>query len=195
MTYKFLKDNELGLNIEATPLTKATPVNLACHTYWNLAGHNSGDIFSHKFQLFASRITPVDGELIPTGEIKNIRGTAYDFLELREIGSRFKEVKGGYDINYVLDSKRDMKKVAVVQDSKSGRKMEILSNQAGVQFYSSNMLDNVKGKDGTVYRRYAGIALETQGFPDSVNHPNFPSQIVKPGENYKHTMVFRFSAE
>lgn len=197
MTYLLINENELGVKMEAIPLTKPTPVNLALHTYWNLAGHNSGDILSHKLQLFASHITPVDDELIPTGEIKNIKGTAYDFLEPREIGSRFDELSEGYDINYVLDDKESehLKKVAVVEESKSGRKMEVWSNQVGVQFYSSNMLDDVKGKDGAVYRKYAGIALETQGFPDAVNHPNFPSQVLNPGDKYENVMVFRFTSD
>lgn len=181
----------------AKPLNKATPVNLASHTYWNLAGQNSGDIMSHTIQLLASKITPVNDKLIPTGQIVAVEGTAYDFRQPREIGSKFSELPEGYDINYVLDgtSKEHLNKAAVVKDGKSGRRMELWTNKPGVQFYTSNMLNNVKGKGGYVYKKHAGLCLETQGFPDSVNHPNFPSQIVKPGETYEHIMVYRFTAD
>ncbi|KAJ7956362.1 Aldose 1-epimerase [Quillaja saponaria] len=196
VTYMFSGDNRLAVRMEAKALNKATPVNLAQHTYWNLAGHSSGDILSHNVQLFASQITPVDDQLIPTGEIVNVKGTPYDFLQPHEIGSLINKLPNGYDINYVLDSTSDehFKKVAVVQESVSGRKMELWTNQPGVQFYTSNMLKSEKGKDGAIYKKYAGICLETQGFPDSVNHPNFPSQIINPGETYEHVMVYRFTA-
>lgn len=197
VTYMFIDTNKLALKMIAKPLNKATPVNLASHTYWNLAGHNSGNIMSHTIQLFASKITPVDKELIPTGKIIPVEGTAYDFLQPRQIGSKFGDLPDGYDINYVIDGSNmaHLNKVAVVQDTKSGRMMELWSNKPGVQFYTSNMLHNVKGKGGYVYQKHAALCLETQGFPDSVNHPNFPSQIVNPGENYEHVMVYRFTAQ
>ncbi|XP_027121776.1 uncharacterized protein [Coffea arabica] len=196
VTYMIIGGNRLGLKMEATPLDKSTPINLASHSYWNLAGHGSGDIFSHDIQLFASKITPVDDKLIPTGQIVPVQGTPYDFLQSRSIGSKFNELPSGYDINYVVDyvPNGHVHKVAVVQEPKSGRKMELWSNKPGVQFYTSNMLNDTLGKDGATYHRYGGLALETQGFPDSVNHPNFPSQIVNPGENYLHVMVYRFTA-
>ncbi|XP_002511545.2 galactose mutarotase [Ricinus communis] len=196
VTYSIIGTNRLGVKMIAKPKDKPTPVNIALHTYWNLGGHNSGDIFSHTIQIFGSKITPVDKDLIPTGEIKSMEGTPYDFLQPRTIGSRFKELPDGYDMNYVLQDLNPghLKKAAVVKDSVSGRTMELWTNKPGLQFYTSNMLDNVEGKDGAVYKRYAGIALETQGFPDSVNHPNFPSQIVNPGETYEHIMVYRFTA-
>lgn len=197
VTYSLIDTNKLALKMVAKPQNKATPVNLASHTYWNLAGHNSGNILSHTIQLFASKITPVDKQLIPTGKIIPVKGTAYDFCQPREIGSKFNELPDGYDINYVIDgsNKAHLNKVAVVQDRKSGRKMELWSNKPGVQFYTSNMLHNVKGKGGYVYQKHAAMCLETQGFPDSVNHPNFPSQIVNPGETYEHVMVYRFTAQ
>lgn len=196
VTYMFIESNKLSVHMKAKSLNKPTPVNLALHTYWNLGGHDSGDIFSHKIQIFGSHITPVDDDLIPTGKITPVEGTPYDFLDAREIGSKFKELPGGYDINYVLDNPNPnhLKRVAVVQENVSGRKMELWTNQPGVQFYTSNMLGHVKGKGGFVYSNYAGLCLETQGFPDSVNHPNFPSQIVYPGETYEHVMVYRFTA-
>ncbi|CAK9155694.1 unnamed protein product [Ilex paraguariensis] len=197
VTYMLIERNKLAIKMEAKSLNKATPVNLASHTYWNLGGHNSGDILSHTIQLFASKITPVNDELIPTGEIATVKGTPYDFLHPRSIRSKFNDLPSGYDINYVLDSSsnKHLKKVAVVEEGKSGRKMELWSNQPGVQFYTSNMLKDTKGKGGYVYSKYGAFCLETQGFPDSVNHPNFPSQIVNPGETYKHVMVYRFTAD
>ncbi|XP_061953009.1 uncharacterized protein LOC133675599 [Populus nigra] len=169
--------NKLAVRMWAKPLNKPTPVNLALHAYWNLGGHNSGDILSHTIQLFGSEVTPVDEELIPTGEIVNVKDTPYDSLQAREIGSMFNQLPDGYDINYVLDDLNlgHFMKVAVVQESVSGRKLELWTNQPGVQFYTSNMLDNVKGKGGCVFAKHAGICLETQVFPDAVNHPYFPS--------------------
>ncbi|PIN20631.1 putative mutarotase [Handroanthus impetiginosus] len=197
VTYLLIGENKFGIKMEAKSLTKPTPINLASHTYWNLGGHNSGNILSHIIQLQASRITPVDDKLIPTGEISPVRGTAYDFLEPRTIGSKFNELPEGYDINYVLDrtgSGIHFTKVASVWDEKSGRKLEMRTDQPGVQFYTSNMLKDTVGKGGFVYKKCAGFCLETQGFPDSVNHRNFPSQIVNPGQSYRHVMVYRFTA-
>ncbi|KAJ1384497.1 Glycoside hydrolase-type carbohydrate-binding [Sesbania bispinosa] len=196
VTYLLIGANKLGVRMIATPVDKATPVNLAQHTYWNLRGHDSGDILSHKVQIFGSQITPVDDLLIPTGELKSVKGTPFDFLEPKEVGSQINDLPGLYDINYVLDpsSPHHLRKVAVVKDDVSGRKLELWSNQPGVQYYTSGMLKDTLGKGGVTYHRYAGIALETQGFPDSVNHPNFPSQIVRPGETYKHFMLYRFTA-
>ncbi|KAK9278373.1 hypothetical protein L1049_027938 [Liquidambar formosana] len=197
VSYMLIETNKLAVKMEAKPLNKATPVNLALHAYWNLGGHNSGDIFSHNVQLFASKITPVNDQLIPTGEILPVKGTPYDFLQPHEIGSRFNQLPNGYDINYVLDNggSKHLKKAAVVHESKSGRMLELWTSAPGVQFYTSNKLGNVKGKGGFVYSNHAAFCLETQGFPDSVNHPNFPSQIVNPGETYEHVMLFRFTAK
>ncbi|KAL0286042.1 UNVERIFIED_CONTAM: Aldose 1-epimerase [Sesamum angustifolium] len=197
VTYMLIDTNKLGIKMQAKSLNKPTPVNLASHTYWNLGGHTSGDILSHTIQLRASRITPVDDKLIPTGEISPVKGTPYDFLEPRKIGSKFTELPDGYDINYVLDRTGDGKhftKVATVHEEKSGRKMELWTDQPGVQFYTSNMLPDTVGKGGFVYKKHAAFCLETQGFPDSVNHPNFPSQILVPGVEYRNVMVYRFTA-
>ncbi|XP_010547806.1 PREDICTED: aldose 1-epimerase-like [Tarenaya hassleriana] len=195
VTYMLMETNKLGVKMEAKPLSKPTPINLALHTYWNLKGQSSGDILSHDIQLFASHITPVDDQLIPTGKISAVAGTPYDFLGSRPIGSRIDELPGGYDINYVIDGESGhLRRTAVVTESVSGRRMELWSNQVGVQFYTSNMLTSVRGKGGYVYSKYGGLCLETQGFPDSVNHENFPSQIVNPGDTYLHVMVFRFTA-
>uniref|UniRef100_A0A7N0V0I8 Aldose 1-epimerase n=1 Tax=Kalanchoe fedtschenkoi TaxID=63787 RepID=A0A7N0V0I8_KALFE len=197
VTYMFVRNNGIGIKMEARPLDKPTPVNLALHAYWNIRGHNSGTILDHQIQIFANSITPVDGGLIPTGQITPVQNTAFDFLEPQEIGSRISQVAGGYDINYVLidaGKGKHLSPAAVVSDKVSGRRMELWTNKPGVQFYTSNMFSNVAGKDGAVYPTHAALCLETQGFPDSVNHPNFPSQIVKPGETYEHIMAFRFTS-
>ena len=154
-----VETNKLAVKMRAMPLNKRTPVNLALHAYWNLGGHSSGDILSHTIQLLASEITPVDEELIPTGETVAVKDTPYDFHKPREIGSMFTQLPDGYDINCVLDDVNPghLKKVAVVQEGVSERKLELWTNQPGVQFYTSNMLDNVKGKGGFVYAQYAGI--------------------------------------
>uniref|UniRef100_A0A1D1Y5K7 Aldose 1-epimerase n=2 Tax=Anthurium amnicola TaxID=1678845 RepID=A0A1D1Y5K7_9ARAE len=195
VTYKIIGDYMLSVTMHAEPVDKATPVNLAQHTYWNLGGHDSGTILNNTVQIFASHITPVDKNLIPTGEITPVTGTPFDFRRPSTVGSRIEEA-GGYDINYVLHSPTDkygVRKAAVVKDSRSGRVLELWTNQLGVQFYTSNMLNDTVGKGGYVYGQHAALCLETQGFPDSVNHPNFPSQIVNPGETYHHYMLFKFS--
>ncbi|CAK7323030.1 unnamed protein product [Dovyalis caffra] len=192
--YKLLGDNQFCITMEAKALNKATPVNLVNHAFWNLGGHNSGDILSEEVQIFASHYTPVDSKLIPTGETVTVKGTPYDFLRPNTIGSRINELTNGYDINYALggSGNNKLKKAAIVHDKKSGRVMEVLTNQPGVQFFTSNTL-NLKGKGGFVYKPHAALCLETQGFPDSVNHPNFPSQIVNPGKSYEHYVLFKFS--
>ncbi|KAE8668637.1 aldose 1-epimerase-like [Hibiscus syriacus] len=193
--YLLRSDNRLRVTMKARALKKATPVNLAQHTYWNLGNHDSGDILSEEIQLFASRFTPVDEHLIPTGVLSTVRGTPYDFLKPRTIGSRIRELGKGYDINYVIDGPDDpkkLKKTAIVKDKKSGRMMKVYTNQAGVQFYSGNLIKREKGKGGFIYKPHAGLCLETQGFPDALNHQNFPSQIISPGKPYKHKMLFKF---
>ncbi|VFQ89764.1 unnamed protein product, partial [Cuscuta campestris] len=221
LTYMFIGENKLGVRMKAKAVNKATPVNLASHTYWNLRGHDSGNILSHKIQIFGSKITPVNEELIPTGAIESVKGTPYDFQQPQAIGTRLDELPGGYDINYVLDDAgstnlgmaavlellgelpggydinyvfdsrvlRSLSMAAVVEEGKSGRKMEMWTNMPGVQFYTSNSLKDTKGKGGFVYKKHAALCLETQGFPDAVNHPNFPSQIVNPGETDGRVLV------
>ncbi|EPS71547.1 hypothetical protein M569_03212, partial [Genlisea aurea] len=198
VTYLLIGTDRLAIKMQAKPLNMATPINLASHIYWNLGGHSSGDIFSHTLQLFASEITPTDDDLIPTGELRRVDRTPFDFRQPRTIGSHFSQVPGGYDVNYAVDESepkfQHLSKVAAAREPETGRKLELWSNQPGVQFYSGNMIPATKGKDGAVYDKYAGFCLETQGFPDSVNHPRFPSQVVSPGEDYLHVMVFRFTA-
>ncbi|KAJ8619247.1 hypothetical protein MRB53_015433 [Persea americana] len=197
VTYKIVDDYSLSITMTAEALNKPTPVNLAHHTYWNLAGHDSGNILSNTVQLFASHYTPVDDvTLIPTGELLTVEGTPYDFREPHVIGSRINQTAFGYDFNYALDKHGDennLRKAAVVKDHKTGRQLELWTNQVGLQFYSGNQLNNVVGKGGHVYKIYGGLCLESQGFPDSVNKVYFPSQARRPGQDYTNHMLYEFS--
>ncbi|KAF3444765.1 hypothetical protein FNV43_RR14458 [Rhamnella rubrinervis] len=194
VSYTLIGDKKLSIKMKADALNKPTPVNLAQHTYWNLGGHNSGDILSNKIQIFGSHVTLVDSHVIPTGEIVSVKGTPYDFLKPYAIGSRIMNIPHGYDVNYVLDPPGIKLRPAVaVYDDKSGRVLKLSTNAPGMQFYTSNFLKDVKGKGGFVYEPHAALCLETQGFPDAVNHPNFPSTIVSPGKPYRHHMLFKFS--
>ncbi|XP_051217651.1 uncharacterized protein [Lolium perenne] len=197
--YQLSRPYDLSIRMNATARNKATPVNLANHVYWNLAGHGSGNVLKHKLQVRASKYTPVDGSMIPTGQVVPVSSTNYDFRKPTTVGTHLEIFRGGgsgYDINYAVDGKQNaMRKVARVQEPKSGRAFELWANQPGVQFYTAGGLANEKGKDGKVYRKYGALCLETQAYPDAVNHPEFPSSIVRPGHVYKHDMVFRFSSQ
>ena len=191
--YALIGNNQLSITVKAKALNKPTPVNLMQHAYWNLDGHNNGDILSNVVQIFGSQITLVNSDLAPTGKFGPLKGTPYDFLEPQLIKSKINGLANGYDMNYVLDGGvgHKLKKAAVVHDLKLGRVLE-LSTTPGMQFYTSNTLD-IKGKGGFEYKPHATLCLETQAFPDSVNHPNFPSTIVRPGKPYRHCMLFKFS--
>ena len=192
--YTLTNNNELKISYEAKT-DKATVINLTHHSYFNLGGHNSGDILGHELIINADRFTPVDKDLIPTGEIKPVKGTPMDFTKPMAIGSRIKQVQGGYDHNYVLNSSDgSLALAASVYEPKSGRVMEIFTTEPGIQLYTGNFLDgSVKGK-GAVYNKHNGFCLETQHFPDSPNKPNFPSVVLKPGEKYTQLTVYKFSA-
>ena len=199
VTYRLSSPYTLGVHMNATALDRATPVNLLLHAYWNLGGHGSGDVLGHTLRLFASRYAVLDDEHLPSsGRIAPVAGTPLDFRAPTTIGARIRQVMGGkvvgYDANYVIDGEPEgMRPVAQVQDGASGRAVELWANQATVQIYTGNWLNNTKGKDGKVYNQYAGFTLETMGYVDAVNHPEFPSQTLLPGQEYKHDMVFKFS--
>ncbi|MCX5653325.1 MAG: galactose mutarotase [Planctomycetota bacterium] len=193
VVYTLNDKNEFKAEFSATT-DKATVVNLAHHTYWNLGGPAAGDILGHLMMINADKYTPVDAGLIPTGERKDVAGTPMDFTTPKTIGERIAQVEGGYDHNYVLRAGDPIHLAAKVVDPKSGRIMEIFTDQPGVQFYSGNFLDGtVTGKGGVVYKKHYGFCLETQHFPDSPNKPDFPPVVLKPGETYKHIMIHKFS--
>ena len=192
--YALIGNNQLSITVKAKALNKPTPVNLMQYAYWNLDGHNSGDILSNVVQIFGSQITLLNSDLVPTGKFGPSKGTPYDFLEPQLIKRKINGLANGYDMNNVLDGGvgHKLKKAAVVHDLKLGRVLELSISAPGMQFYTSNTLD-IKGKGGFEYKSHATLCLETQAFPDSVNHPNFPSTIVSPGKPYKHCMLFKFS--
>ena len=190
--YTLNERNEYKAEFSGTT-DKPTIVNLAHHTYWNLTGNPSGDVLGHQLMLVADRYTPVGEGLIPTGELAPVAGTPMDFTKPTPIGSRIAQVPGGYDHNYVLRSQGgEVALAARVVESTTGRVMEIWTDQPGVQFYSGNFLNGVKGKVGLAYNKHAGFCLETQHYPDSPNRPQFPSVVLRPGQTYRHVMIHRF---
>ena len=211
VTYTLTGGNQLRIEMKATT-SAPTPLNLAQHSYFNLAGHSSGDILDHTLELVSQHWTPVDKFQIPTGEIVQVKNTAMDFTTVQRVGSRIKEVPGveiarGYDHNFVLfglgpDAKdkvehgmafKEPKLAANVIDPTSGRGMRVYTTAPGVQLYTGNFLDgSFKGKDGVAYDKHAALCLETQGFPDAINQPNFPSVVIGPGEMYRHVLEYEF---
>jgi aldose 1-epimerase len=202
VTYTLTDSNELEVAYFATT-DKATPINLSQHSYFNLAGDAKRDILGHQLGLAASRYTPVDSTLIPTGELASVEGTPFDFRNLTPIGARIGESNQqltfgiGYDHNFVLDREPSgLSHAAQVVEPESGRVLDIFTDQPGIQFYSGNFLDGtITGKGGRVYQHRYGLCLETQHFPDSPNHAAFPTTILRPGERYESRTVFRFGVK
>lgn len=199
VTYRLRDDDSLGIEYQAST-TAATPINLANHAYFNLSGDRQRTIVDHVLTIAASRFTPIDSTLIPTGELRSVLGTPFDFRTPHSIGSRIGATDAqlrlahGYDHNWVLEKARPgaMTLAAVLWDPSSGRVVEIRTTQPGLQFYSGNFLDGKPAGTGTGFRYRTGLCLETQHFPDSPNHPSFPSTILRPGQLYSEKTLLSF---
>ncbi len=197
VTYTLTDADELRIDYTATSDAR-TPLNLTNHAYWNLAGAGNGTILEHVLELDATRYTPADDTLIPTGEVVAVEGTPLDFTTPRRIGDRIAALEGtaalGYDHNFVVESGAGtVRRAARLADPVSGRVLEIFTTEPGIQFYSGNFLNGATGKGGRAYAHRGALCLETQHFPDSVHHAAFPSTILEPGATYRQTTVHHFS--
>lgn len=203
VTYSVTEDNELRIDYKAVS-DKDTIVNLTNHTYFNLAGHKAGSILNHQLMINGDSFTVINDECIPTGEIRKVYGTPMDFTTLRPINWAFKPEEDeqlkcgkGYDHNWVLNvSGKAPEKAAELYEPVSGRVMEVYTTMPGIQFYSGNYLDgSLPGKENAVYGKREGLCLETQYFPNSMRHPEFPSPVLKAGKEYNHTTIYKFSVK
>jgi aldose 1-epimerase len=198
VTYSWTDKNEIVINYKCTT-DKKTVLNITNHAYFNLHGAGVGDILDHEVTIKASSFTPLDSTLIPTGELLLVTGTPFDFTSPHMVGERINDaydqlIMGkGYDHNYVLDSKEEVD--AVLYEPVSGRIMEVITDQPAIQLYSGNFLTGKIGYGGKPYNFRTGLCLETQHYPDSPNHPAFPSTVLNPGETFKSTTIYRFSVK
>jgi len=202
VTYTLTDDNELKIDYEVTT-DKSCHINLTNHAYFNLRGEGNGDVLNHEVIINAHKVTPLDSFKIPTGEISDISGTAFDFTTPRAIGERIDaphpqlQIANGYDINYVIDKKEgELAFAASAYEPESGRFIEVFTTEPGVQFFSANHFNGAEtGKSGVAYAKRAGFCFETQHFPNSPNQPNFPTTLVKPGEVFQSTTIYKFSVK
>jgi aldose 1-epimerase len=196
-----LRDKSLRIEYAAIT-TKPTILNLTNHAYFNLSGDSSSTVLDQEVMIDADQFTPTDKASIPIGELRSVAGTPFDFRQLTSIGARIGakdeqlEFAGGYDQNYVLNgTPGEMRQAALARDAKSGRVLTVFTTEPGVQFYSGNSLKGAPGMADMPYEKHAGFCLETQHFPDSPNHPQFPSTILEPGRRFRSATVLLFNVE
>jgi aldose 1-epimerase len=192
VTYLLTPNREFKIRYFAET-TRPTPVNLTHHSYFNLKGAGNGDMLDHELMINADRYNVISDKLLPTGELRHVAGTPMDFRQPKKIGRDMSRVQGGYDHNFCLNADGNLIRAALLSESTSGRQMEVYTDQPGIQFYGSNFLgDDIIGKDAKTYHNHYAVCLETQHFPDSPNHPEFPNAILRPGERFTSETIYKF---